>query len=392
MDCTADNFADLAEWRADRGIPTVTFSALDDLVDAIVDASADGCPIVDETYSTKVWSGGCVTANGYGIEMTGTSWAWSDTAMWGAGEDWELTVAASGTADGTWPTGTVRIVRESTSGSRDLAAEWVWADAGTTGLPLTGTFTGGWGDGGSCSPYVAAYAGTLDGCTFSSTWANLGWVDEHFVREPHVVTVGGHTARVRTEVCGTIVGWYDGEQGWLDAAWGAVARTDTDGDLCAVEDCDCDDADPNVRPGAADVDGDARDSDCDGNDGVFSDDCPGLWDRCGAPVDTGADDTAPGDTWEGQDTDLPATDTDTPEDTASDTAEDIDAATGPGCGCSTGAAPSAGLLLAMIAFLRRRRYRPVAATIFSSNVHPSASPSVQARRASSRAPAMSPVR
>jgi hypothetical protein len=367
MDCTPPtDWSDLAEWRADTGYPADAYDGVSRLVEQIFDGTPD-CPTMNTDASPFTYAGGCVTDGGYALELEGTANAFT------------ATFTPTDTADGTWPTGTLTFAGEevssgtgSSGGVRNtIVATWSFEDAGATGLPLTGTLegrvSGSWN--GCGTEGSATLEGDLEGCAFDVGWESSSYVENDGDFESWTFLSGASAMDVSYGVCGTRYATWDGVPARLDEAWAELPLTDVDGDGCAAEDCDCDEGDASVYPGAQDAPGDGIDQDCDGSDDPERDDCRHVIDACppdtgpdtgapdtGPPTDTAADTGPPADT--SADT---SADTVPPTDSAADTSLRTDTAVRPtpseashaGCAATPGA--PAGLLLGLVALLRRRR-------------------------------------
>ncbi len=292
MDCTPPaTWAEIAEWRADTGYPADAYAALVSLGEAIFDGAPD-CPTMNTDYSPWTFEGGCTSANGYELELTGE--------MSGGWYRLSATIVPGSAADGTWPTGTLDLeVDQTTSGTgtyggttTDLVATWDFDDAGTTGLPLTGTLDGrdreGWNGCGADG--TGSMTGDLEGCAFDVAWESSSYVGNDGNFEGWTFTFGTSSAEVTYGVCGTRLGVWDGARSRLDETWAELPFTDLDGDGCAAEDCDCDESDAAVYPGADDPRADGLDLDCDGSDDPDGDECSHTFDPCAPatdPEDTG---------------------------------------------------------------------------------------------------------
>lgn len=366
MDCSPpETWAEIAEWRPDGGLPSDIHGALLSLGDDLVDAAAAGCPPLDTSAMPFTWSGSCETESGYALTSDGMSWSGSDGMNTEGGYTIVATFAPGASADGSWPTGTITLAYDMYVGGSDtfgsgrqgITATWTFEDAGATGLPLVGTFEGerrsSWG--GGCGGDLSRFSGVGDGCAFESEHGTAGYAgDEPDVVERHAVTVGDWSAEVRLRACGTREGTHDGARALLDDAWGLLPHTDADGDGCAVEDCDCDDADPTIRPGAEDPVGDGLDRDCNRRDEAADGECPGVVPYCPdsavladtGPSATGPSDTGPSDTGDTGDTAATA-------DAAADEASARPSAEAPR-GCATTPHAGAGLIVAIAALARRR--------------------------------------
>lgn len=310
-----------------------------DEIERVVEVLQDEpeCPmdVWQEGYAPD-WFGGCETTTGYWIEVEGVAGgAYDQVWLW-----WDLEIVATERADGSLPEGTFDLDMEGASAStgttygmsRNWTATWSIDPTSSTVLRPEATLVYRWGEGslGGCATSTAGFETTEDGCAFAGESSTTNGVATH--------ALAGDDWRldVGTSVCGSTLA----DDTFVDPdTWAAVARTDADGDGCAVEDCDCDDADPTVSPLVVDEPGDGVDADCDGRDDDYERDCDGIDYTCtpSAQEDTDVD-TAP------------------PEDTAA--AEDTDA--DDGCGCGGPGAPSLLVTLVAAAFVRRR-HRPMAA-------------------------------
>lgn len=359
-------FEELREWRAEDGIPWDFRTEILDLKsEFLTSLEVAGCDVMT---SKGAWWGPCTTRSGYVVDGE----AQNDDL----GTSFAVTVTATELADGSLPTGWITYDTYSSYdggswGHRYSSFQLTWAFEDPAGSGLgdegevyssTGAVYDECGDGES-----ASLSANWQGCDIGISWdkeALNDWPDPVLERESFALN--GWSASVTTYACRSVVGVLDGRTAFLDDDWHEIARTDADGDLCAAEDCDCDDGDAAVSPNVLDLEGDGIDADCDGDDG--SGWWCGGWDygnRCdrddGGPDDSGADDSGTDDSGDDSASGDSALGDTAPDDTAVPDSADTASATpapppDPGCGgCATPANPGAALLLALAALFRRRR-------------------------------------
>jgi hypothetical protein len=350
--------AEAVGWRADTGYPALQWGAVEDAVRALLEAhDREGCFTADDSSPPPVWSGSCTLASGYAVEVDGPVAEWGGDGSSGLSIDWTFTIAATDAADGSLPEGVFAVSADWSSsdsgGSVVATATWEVTDPGPQGLAPTGSFSFSRGESyGGCNGAQVRSTGTLDGCPFDNTLDNYSYKADPGVAEVHTIHVGDWQLSVVQHMCGSIEATLGAGRSFVDPAWLPVTRTDRDGDGCAVEDCDCDDADASIYTGAADDAGDGIDQDCTGGDGDYFEDCADVWRICVLPADSGGGDSGGSDSAM---SDSGGADT-APGDTAAETGDTR--TTAGGTSCDTGTAGPSGWLAALLPLLRRRRERP----------------------------------